>query len=351
MNTATLFTFGIDDWRSFMFAALAAGSGYAIVYVLGLDSDRIPLVQADHKYKVPVWFLGITAGGLSLSFAFCLAAYLTLTFATDRPSVAEFKRTFFRPTSSSLEEWLAEVSRTKEISKAYVMINTYDGNSNFSIFANNRRVFATYIDCVFIFQCINKESTITPPDGLTWQRTYRSNARTSLLETHIDCPTSRELNERRQDKIGPHYCTDAILGEYLRSNRQFGIHVDCILAFGCPRYGPSASQRFRVDSRYRDALLSPYILGEQRIINSLKNGHNIIDIISGNSGLNSCEIDVEIVIISRSGDRLSKRIKIYDDEPSNVKIYNVDIENGSYRICDRLRLEFEIGDHNEGSRR
>jgi len=125
--------------------------------------------------------------------------------------------------------------------------------------------------------------------------------------------------------------------------RLFGTHVDCAGKQQCQRPGaePPAPPPFRLDSRFAN-VLRPNVLGESRPMLHLRSGKNRIDILSENSGVGACRSTVEVGFRTANGETIARQFRIADGQEHAIKTYQTRRENGSYRVCDRIRLEPEL---------
>ena len=267
MDSATLFGLAIDDWRGFALSIFAATAGYAALYVLGLDSKRLPFVPADHEYKVPHWFLAVSAGVLCFAWAFCATAFLTLQLYPHPPNEAAFLEEFFREPTGAEKQWIETLSK-ESVRSGKVSLQDYDGLSDVLVLVNNIRVFATHVDCVAKHQC-------------------------------------RPANSSGSN-------------------------------------GQASATPFLLDSRYPDPFKHANSLGEERTIRNLRVGENVIDIVVSNSGLGSCRAAIQLLFETTTGKKLAQTTVVIDDDASNIARFRTRAENGSYRLCERVRYRLDL---------
>jgi hypothetical protein len=84
-------------------------------------------------------------------------------------------------------------------------------------------------------------------------------------------------------------------------------------------------------------------LGKDVEFRSLMNGKNILDITSGNSGINSCKADVEISFVSDIGKVFTHVFSIRDNDINLINnTFKTELTNPSYRICDRIHIPIQV---------
>jgi hypothetical protein len=77
-------------------------------------------------------------------------------------------------------------------------------------------------------------------------------------------------------------------------------------------------------------------------MNELRSGLNKIDIIAGNSGKGGCKGSITVGFETKGGNVIKRAIEIRDGVADSIKNYGTRSENGSYRLCDRVRLEIAL---------
>jgi hypothetical protein len=138
------------------------------------------------------------------------------------------------------------------------------------------------------------------------------------------------------------YDGDSDLIVLVNSRRLFGTHVDCIGPHQCSSATRFAAHpSFKIDSRFAN-YSDPNPLGRIWAMNELRSGLNKIDIIAGNSGKGGCKGSITVGFETKGGNVIKRAIEIRDGVADSIKNYGTRSENGSYRLCDRVRLEIAL---------
>jgi hypothetical protein len=148
-----LFNLFVDDWKNLASFFVAPSIGLAVAYLLGADLLKIPFVSTEVPYKIPRQMLAVLATSLCFIAALTNACWLTLrTYSGPNPNVSEFTDSFFRPLEKDERDWLKKVG-SEPVVDASLVIEAFDVRSDLRIFINNVRVFGSYQDCVWKFEC------------------------------------------------------------------------------------------------------------------------------------------------------------------------------------------------------
>jgi hypothetical protein len=68
------------------------------------------------------------------------------------PNVENFNQTFFRPLNDQENSWLKNIM-AEPVADAYLILDEFYNRSDLRIFVNNSRVFASYRECAWQFEC------------------------------------------------------------------------------------------------------------------------------------------------------------------------------------------------------
>jgi hypothetical protein len=148
-----LFNLSVDDWRNLASFFVAPGIALSVAYLLGADLLKIPFVATEVPYKIPKRMLAVLAVGLCFVASFTNASWLTLRlYSGPDPDVTEFTKSFFRALDGAERDWLRRIS-LEPVLQAEFVLEAYDGRSDLRVFANSSRIFGTYQDCIWRFQC------------------------------------------------------------------------------------------------------------------------------------------------------------------------------------------------------
>jgi hypothetical protein len=154
-----LFGLLADDWKNLASFFVTPAIGLSVAYLLGADLLKVPFVSTDVPYKIPGRILAALACALCLTAAFTVTGWLTLRlYAGPRPAVQEFQDTFFRPQRSEEKAWLQNIA-VEAVADAYLILDEFYIRSDLRIFVNNSRVFASYRDCAWQFECRPDDQT------------------------------------------------------------------------------------------------------------------------------------------------------------------------------------------------
>jgi hypothetical protein len=159
MNETEPLLFGlfIDDWKNLASIFVAPAIGLSAAYLLGADLLKVPFVATDVPYKIPRRMLALLAIVLCFAASLTNACWLTLrTYSGPNPSVDEFLLTFFRPLETTEKDWLIKIGG-EPVVDAVLSIDEFDVRSDLRVFVNNVRVFGSYQDCIWTFQCRNED--------------------------------------------------------------------------------------------------------------------------------------------------------------------------------------------------
>jgi hypothetical protein len=149
-----------DDWKNLASFFVTPAIGLAAAYLLGADLLKVPFVSTEVPYKVPERILGGFALVLCLVAAFTTSCWLTLrTYSGPRPNVELFLQTFFRPLSEKENKWLEHVS-AEPVVDATLVLEAFDVRTDLRILVNNSRVFASYRECAWRFECESSDETV-----------------------------------------------------------------------------------------------------------------------------------------------------------------------------------------------
>src|SRR5665213_1867959 len=156
-----LFNLSVDDWKNLSSVLITPAIALSVAYLLGADLLKVPFVETDVPYRIPRRILATFSITLFFLASLTVAVWLTLRlYPGPNSDVKEFENTFFRPLDEPERSWLRRLS-DEPVVEATLILNSYDGRSDLRIFANNSRVFGTYQDCIWVFQCkTTDESTL-----------------------------------------------------------------------------------------------------------------------------------------------------------------------------------------------
>lgn len=156
----SLFSLLTDDWKNLASFFVTPAIGISVAYLLGADLLKVPFIATDVPYKIPGRILAIFAFALCLLASFSAAAWLTLrVYPGPLPNVDNFNQTFFRPLNDQETSWLQNIT-VEPVADAYLILDEFYNRSDLRIFVNNSRVFASYRECAWQFQCKNDDQSV-----------------------------------------------------------------------------------------------------------------------------------------------------------------------------------------------
>ncbi len=291
MFDAELFGITSHDLLASAHALVAPMLGFLFLFLLALPLKKLPIVDIGN-YRPPASLLPIFAIGSLFVVTFCLTAALMLARWSSYPSSEEFEKTFH-----IVRTVVAPINR---LLSASLTVTGYNGLSDFRMFVNGYRVFGSSSNCIMDYQC-------RPAGDRAAAQAYQ---------------TVRSLSDREASIYNIYQLYDLP-------------HTEDISGL-------------------------------------LVAGKNVIDIHSENSGLGDCGLRValelktdakpssvyDIEISSNTGkpDGTTQPLKAQEvffsggspasSEPSvkdlEVPIYRTRPFNGSYRVCQRIRIELEL---------
>jgi hypothetical protein len=252
---------------------------------------KLPIIDVT-DYRPPSWVLPAFAIGSLFLVAFCLTAAFVLVKYPVFPSTKEFEQSY---------EIIRRLAQPPgEVESARMTIQDYDGASNFRIYINGYRVFGSSSNCVMEYQC------------------KKAGDRAAELS----------FQEIQSLKV-----IDASI-----------YHIHRLYSL------PHAED----------------------ISGLLVSGKNIINVHSENSGLGDCHLQVDLDLSTTAAPKTTFTIEISpntgspssadqplqskevfmsgglpiakDDLESNerIPIYNTTRSNGSFRLCQRVRVVFDL---------
>ncbi|MDH2346846.1 hypothetical protein [Bradyrhizobium sp. SSUT77] len=150
---ALLFGLLADDWKNLASFFVTPAIGLSVAFLLGADLLKIPFVSTDVPYKIPGRILAALACALCLVAAYTVASWLTLRlYPGPRPDVEGFKASFFHRERDEEASWLRRIA-AEPVTEAYLVLDDFYNRSDLRIFVNNSRVFASYRECAWQFEC------------------------------------------------------------------------------------------------------------------------------------------------------------------------------------------------------
>jgi len=153
MISSSLSSLSAEDWRNIASFVVTPAFAFAAAYVFAVDLVKIPFASTDVPYKIPTRAIAMIAFTFCFSASFATAVWITLkVYPGPEPGITEFRHQFFRPLTTDEQAWVRPVEKS-EISRAVLILEEYDGSSDFRVFVNNRRLIGTYVDCMWKFQC------------------------------------------------------------------------------------------------------------------------------------------------------------------------------------------------------
>jgi hypothetical protein len=283
-----LFGLKASDYQQFATGLVTPALGFLFLYLLALPLRKLPFLSVDIKYRPPSWVLPLFAIGsmFALSLALSLAGFLN--YFRAHPSVEAFKQSFLK------ERHVAIPVHSGRLREAAMTLSAYDGFSNFRIIVNGYRMLGSSSDCRFTYQC-------KPPS-----------------------PSAAADFKAVQDAK----LTDRSI---LHIHRMYTLP-------------------FKID-----------------IIGFLVNGPNFIDVLSDNSGLGDCRLETALTL-RFDAVALEQRINVLGEvgtsgietaaantthtfyaggnpgvqEDGTIEPYGTKTANGSYRVCERVRLLVDL---------
>ncbi|AUW47171.1 hypothetical protein [Rhizobium leguminosarum] len=282
-----LFGIAASRYADFGMSLITPLLGFLFLYFLRLPLKKLPFIGGDVNYTPPSWVLPLFAMstlfalGLSFSIAFFLMQM------RGEPNQVDFANSFERKI-----DYAPNIGTV--IGASYSLVE-YDGDSDVRIFLNGYRLFGTSSHCMLNFQCRNAAD-------------LGAKARFSAART-FDLP---DLSYK-----------------HVRQLRSLPISED--------------------------------------VTDYLVPGQNIFDLFFGNSGVGDCAVQA---LIHLRGDKTERDLRLtvtdglsakpveqttgpgFDayvysasadqNSPESVSKYGTYIDNPSFRVCERIRVIFQV---------
>jgi len=141
-----LFEFTSSQYRDFAVAMLTPTLAFLFLFLLALPLKKLPFLQAAEDYKPPSWVLPLFALGSLFVCTYFLGVSLFMSQIRVSPLIPDFLASYQKVRDISLPS-------NQKILKASVVIEAYDGLSNFRVITNGYRAFSTGSNCRLDFQC------------------------------------------------------------------------------------------------------------------------------------------------------------------------------------------------------
>jgi hypothetical protein len=259
------------------------------LFLLSLPLKKLPIIDVT-DYRPPAWVLPVFAIGSFVAVVFCVTVSLSLATFRAAASKADFERSF-------------EVVRTMTVSpgplqSAKLSVLEYDGSSNFRLFVNGYRVFGSSSNCVMNYQCKKADDETAEASFIELQKLALS--RGSIYHIH-------KLYSL------PH--VEDISGFLVEGTNYIDIHVensgvgDCVLKAAVEFSSPAKSTTVSAVSISPDAGVT-----------------------------SSAEKPLQVDEVFYSGG-----LPVAENAASDiVPLYNTIRSNGSYRLCQRVRIQFDL---------
>jgi len=277
---AGLFGVPAAQFRELALALVTPTLGFVFVFVLARPLKKLPFIEVADDYVPPTWVVPIFACGSLSIMTFCFTTAFCLSLLSGNPAVNDFMTQYHRNIPLDIP--------SGRLTSALITIDDYDGYSSFRIFVNGYRVFSSTSHCRLLFQC----------------RPYSQDL-------------ARHFNEFRR-----------------------------------------LSVNYKTIHHLEDSFSIPH---SEDIGNLLIAGKNTIDFQAVNSGVATCRLTISLKINSDFQRTIAitpdpwKPIKIdpaaivqeFDTgtnagEGDEIPVYRTNNRNQSYRLCERIRLEFTL---------
>lgn len=289
MIEATLFGVSSSQYLHFASLLFAPTLGFAFLFLLGLPLKKLPLIETG-DYVPPKWLLPIfSLGSLSL-LAASTAIGTFLATSREVPSSSVFVQSYHRVLEVQVPRTMGPLRDVRFI------VNNYNLYSNFRLYTNGYRVFGSTSNCRLSYQCRQK----SPETTITFDK-FRDVVTKGRSIFHL--------------------------------NRLYAL---------------------------------PYA---ESVMPLLVEGHNFFDLHSETSGVEGCGLGVELLFVfdkgglshilninsgrgvpKRQEKKVGSSIIVTDDfYPERfeghefIEPYKTLSANPSYRLCERVRLAFDIG--------
>jgi hypothetical protein len=290
MFDAELFGITSKDFLTTAQAIIAPMLGFMFLFLLSLPLKKLPIIDVS-DYRPPSWVLPLFAIGSFYMVAFCLSAAFILVNFSVSPSINRFKQSYdlvrrFAPSPA-------------QVQAASITIQEYDGLSNFRIYVNGYRVFGSSSNCVMEYQC-KKAGDVTA------DRSFRELQSLKAIDASI-------YHIHRLYSL-PH--TEDISGLFVSGINLLEIHSE--------------------DSRLGDCHL------EVDFTFATAGDKSVFTIeISPNTGASpSPDQKLQPKEIFFSGGL--PVVNNEQDSNDQIPIYGTTRSNGSFRLCQRVRVLFEL---------
>ena len=132
---------------------------------------------------------------------------------------------------------------------------------------------------------------------------------------------------------------------FVNGVRVFGTQVDCMARHQCrkdtspnrPQFDEQ-SRQFKLNTNVYQLHESNNLPLERTFTKLLRRGlTNYIEMVVNNSGIGDCKVNLAIELVTSSGEKKAKEF-YFSDDPHDSERYQTIAENGSYRVCDRIRV-------------
>jgi hypothetical protein len=141
-----LFELTASQYRDFAMAMLTPTLAFLFLFLLALPLKKLPFLEAAEDYKPPGWVLPLFAIGSLFVCSFFFGVSLFMSQIRVSPIATDFLASYQKVRNVILPS-------NSKVVQASVVIEAYDGLSNFRVIANGYRAFSTGSNCRLDFQC------------------------------------------------------------------------------------------------------------------------------------------------------------------------------------------------------